>query len=232
MEERQQSRRIQTSILNGLERKALEWMARRLPRWVSSDLMTAIGMIGAVIIAVGYALSGCNVNWLWLASFGFLVNWFGDSLDGTIARVRHLQRPIYGFFLDHNVDCVNETVMFVGAGLSPFLHLPIAMGALVAYLLLSVYVYIYAHLKNEFKLTYAGFGPTELRVIVVIVNTLLIYVTPLREFTREFVISGEAVTFHLLDFVALAITLILLIFYGVSLVGSAREFGRMDPPKH
>ena len=232
MEERQQSNRIQTSILHGPENKALTWMAQRMPAWVTSDLMTIIGILGAVIIAVGYALSGRNVNWLWLASFGFFVNWFGDSLDGTLARVRGQQRPVYGFFLDHNVDCVNETIMFVGAGLSPFLHLPIAMGALVAYLLLSVYVYINAHLKNEFKLTYAGFGPTELRVIVILVNTLFIYVTPLREYAREFVLFGQNVTLHILDYIALAITVILLIFYGVSLVGSAREFSRMDPPKH
>ena len=228
---RTQSKRIQTSILNAAEKKVLVWMAERMPRWVTSDMLTVIGTLGAVIIAVGYALSSKNINWLWLASFGFLVNWFGDSLDGTLARVRNTQRPVYGFFLDHNVDCVNEAIMFLGAGLSPFLNMSVAMTVLIAYLLLSVYVYINAHLKNEFKLTYAGMGPTELRAIVVIVNTLFIYIAPLREYSREVSLFGWPMQFHILDYIAMAIALILLIFYFVSIVKSAKEFSRLDPPK-
>ena len=101
MENTTQSNRIQTSILNGVERKALIWLAKRQPSWVTSDMLTLVGSIGAVIIAVGYMLSGININFLWLATFGFLVNWYGDSLDGTLARVRNAQRPLYGFFVDH-----------------------------------------------------------------------------------------------------------------------------------
>lgn len=231
MEERTQSKRIQTSVLNAAEKKALVWMAGRMPRWVTSDMLTVIGILGAIIIAVGYWLSGRNINWLWLASGGFFINWLGDSLDGTLARVRHTQRPVYGFFLDHNVDCINETIMFLGAGLSPLLNLSVAMTVLIAYLLLSVYVYINAHLKNEFKLTYAGMGPTELRVIAVIVNTLFIYITPLREYACEVVLFGSQVTFHILDYIAMGIALIILVFYVVSIVKSAREFSRLDPPK-
>ena len=106
--ETKQSTRIQTSILNAAEKKALVWMAERCPRWVTSDMLTFLGFVGAVIIGAGYALCGVSYNFLWLASFGFIVNWFGDSLDGTLARVRHQQRPNYGFFLDHNIDCINE----------------------------------------------------------------------------------------------------------------------------
>jgi len=123
----EQSQRIQKSFLNAAEKKALVWMAERLPRWVTSDMMTAVGSIGAFTIALGYALSTRNVAWIWLASLGFVINWVGDSLDGTIARVRNQQRPKYGFFLDHNIDCINEAMMFIGLGLSPMLRMDIAL---------------------------------------------------------------------------------------------------------
>lgn len=229
--ERIQSERIQTSVLNAAEKKALVWLAERMPRWVTSDMLTAIGTLGAVIIALGYWLSSRDIGWLWLATFGFVVNWFGDSLDGTLARVRKTQRPVYGFFLDHNVDCINESIMFLGAGLSPLLNMSVAMTVLIAYLLLSVYVYINAHLKNEFKLTYAKMGPTELRIIVMIVNTLFIYIAPLREYSREVMLFGNPFVFHILDYIALAIALILIVIYLVSIIISAREFARIDPPK-
>ncbi len=119
--------RIQTSFLNGLEKKALVWLAARQPRWVTSDLLTWTGTFGSVLIALGYILSNLNVNWLWLSTFGLIVNWYGDSLDGTLARVRNTQRPIYGYYLDHTVDGINETLMFVGIGLSPFLNLYTAL---------------------------------------------------------------------------------------------------------
>ena len=123
--ETKQSVRIQTSILNAAEKKLLVRIAAHLPSWVTSDLMTFTGFLGAIIIATGYVLSNININFLWLSSFGFLVNWFGDSLDGTIARVRNQQRPSYGFFLDHNIDCINEAIMFTGAGLSRLMNLNI-----------------------------------------------------------------------------------------------------------
>ena len=109
--------RIQTSILNGAEKKLLVWLAERQPKWVVSDLLTIVGMIGSVMIAAGFILSNGNVNCLWLSIAGFIVNWYGDSLDGTIARVRGTQRPIYGYYLDHSVDVFNEAFMFIGIGL-------------------------------------------------------------------------------------------------------------------
>lgn len=232
MEERKQSTRIQTSILNGAERKLLIWLAQRMPAWVTSDMLTVIGFIGALIIATGYALTMLDIRWLWLASFGFLVNWYGDSLDGSLARVRNTQRPIYGFFLDHNVDCINETIMFVGVGLSSLMNLSSALFALVAYLLLSVYVYITAHLKNEFKITYAGLGPTEFRIIVVIVNTLFIFFPALRELSWTFTMpDGGAILLRLLDVIALVIALIIFLMYLVSIIKDARYLSKIDPPK-
>ena len=135
----EQSKRIQTSVLNNLEKKVLIWIAERMPKWVTSDMMTYFGSFGAIVIAAGYILSAKNINFLWLASAGFVINWFGDSLDGTIARVRNQQRPKYGFFLDHNIDCLNEAVMFIGAGLSPLMHLNMAVCRLYASFGLCLY---------------------------------------------------------------------------------------------
>lgn len=224
-----QATRIQTSILNAAEKKVLVWLAERQPRWMTSDILTLIGFLGAVIIAAGFILTSRNINYLWLASFGLLVNWYGDSLDGTLARVRQRQRPLYGYYLDHTMDGINESLMFIGAGLSSLMHLSLAMGILLLYLLLTVNVSINAHLRKEFKLTYAKLGPTEFRLIVVIVNTLFIFIRPLREFSRSFRVFGMDVTLSALDFVAIAFIVILLLIYIVTVVGDARYYQKADP---
>jgi phosphatidylglycerophosphate synthase len=148
--------RIQTSVLNALEKKVLVWLAERQPRWMTSDILTYMGTFGAIVIATGYILSAWNINFLWLSSLGFIINWYGDSLDGTLARVRNTQRPIYGYYLDHTIDAINEVMIFIGVGLSGLMHLEIALLALIMYLLMTINVSINAHLKKEFKLTYAG----------------------------------------------------------------------------
>lgn len=226
--ERQPSRRIQTSVLNGIERKVLVSMAGRMPGWVTSDMLTAVGVFGAVVVALGYFLSNYNINFLWIASLGFLINWFGDSMDGTLARVRNCQRPIYGFFLDHNIDGITITIMCIGAGLSELVSLYLAMGVLIIYLLLSIYVYINAHLKNEFKLTYSGMGPTEFRAAVIIINTLFIYITPLREYRQDFDIFGHMVSFTIFDYICAVILVLLIIFHIGGLLKDGRYYANAD----
>ena len=228
---KEQAKRIQTSILNAAEKKVLVWLAERQPKWMTSDILTFIGVLGAIIVAVGYALSNYNVNWLWLSTFGFFVNWYGDSLDGTLARVRGTQRPIYGFYLDHNIDGITISLMCIGAGLSKLLNLYIAMGVLVVYLLLSISVYINSHLKGEFKLTYAGMGPTEFRLIIMIVNTLFIFIAPLREFSTEFSVLGTSVCFGAFDFIGCALLLILLVIHIHNFVNDAKGYAKIDPLK-
>lgn len=229
--ERKQSTRIQTSLINAVERKVLIWMAERMPRWVTSDMLTCVGVLGALIIAAGYVLSVYDYRWLWLASAGFVVNWFGDSLDGTLARVRDEQRPLYGFFLDHNVDGINETLMFVGLGLSPFVNMGLAMSLLAVYLLLSIYVYISAHLKGEFKLTYAKLGPTEFRLLAIVVNTVLVCVEPLRAYGTTWMLLGSEVRVGVLDFVGMAVLVVMVSMLLSNLVRDAREYAKIDPPK-
>lgn len=212
--EKQQSTRIQTSILNAAEKKVLVWLAERQPKWVTSDLLTVIGSFGALVIGAGYALSCYSIHFLWLSSLGFIINWYGDSLDGTLARVRNKQRPIYGYYLDHTVDTLNEVVMFIGAGLSPFIDIRIALGALLVYFLLTINVNINAHLKGEFKLTYFKFGPTEFRIIMIIINTLLIFITPLRNY---------------MNYICLGILAILTVIYFVTIITDARWYAKNDP---
>ena len=228
---KEQAKRIQTSILNATEKKVLEWLAKRQPKWMTSDILTFIGVLGAIIVAVGYALSNYNINWLWLSTFGFFVNWYGDSLDGTLARFRGTQRPIYGFYLDHNVDGITIALMCIGAGLSDLLNLYVAMGVLVVYLLLSISVYINSHLKGEFKLTYAGMGPTEFRLIIMIVNTLFIFIAPLREYNVEFSVLGTSVCFGAFDFIGCALLLILLVIHLHNFVSDAKGYAKIDPLK-
>ena len=225
--------RIQTSFLNAAERKALIWLAERQPRWVTSDLLTWVGTFGSVLIALGYILSNLNVQWLWLSTLGLIVNWYGDSLDGTLARVRKTQRPIYGYYIDHTVDGINETLMFVGIGLSPFLNLYSALAMLVIYLQLTLNVSMNAHLKAEFKLTYAGLGPTEFRIIVILLNTFLIFIKPWRQFERVFTIFGKTIYAHALDYPGLAILVILLLIYVVTILKDAAYYSKIDPmPRH
>ena len=223
------SKRIQTSILNGLERKALIWMAERMPRWVKSDYLTILGTIGAFIVALGYILTHVNINFLWLSSFGLIVNWFGDSLDGTLARVRHTQRPIYGFYFDHTMDIINECLMFMGAGLSVLMRFDITLLALVVYLMLTINVTVDAHLKNEFRLTYAGLGPTEFRLIVILVNAAFALIRPLREYSSPVTIFGKTMIFTLMDYVVSAIVILLSVLYVFTIVKDAMEYSKMDP---
>ncbi len=223
--------RIQTSVLNALEKKVLVWLAERQPAWMTSDILTLIGTFGSLVIAAGYILSSMNINWLWLSSLGFVINWYGDSLDGTLARVRKCQRPVYGYYLDHTVDAVNEVIMFVGIGLSGLVHLELALSVLVLYLLMTVNVSINAHLKKEFRLTYAKMGPTEFRIIMILINTLFALIRPLRDFSHEVVIFGHEISFGAMDYIAVVILVILCVMHVTSVVQDAREYARIDPPQ-
>ena len=230
MDKHEESLRIQTSILNGIEKKILVWLANRQPGWMTSDILTVIGTIGAVIIAAGFIMAGNDIRFLWLSSLGFVINWYGDSLDGTLARVRNRQRPLYGYYLDHTVDAINETIMFLGAGLSGLMHFELAIMILVVYLMLTINVSVNAHLKKEFKLTYAKLGPTEFRIIMIIVNTVLIYVTPIRKFTVTIGGAEESmIILSALDIVAVFILVILSLMYLVTVIKDARGYALIDP---
>lgn len=230
-EDKKQAARIQTSILNPLEKKVLVWLAQRMPAWVTSDMLTFVGFLGAIVMATGYALANLNLNWLWLSCLGLLINWFGDSLDGSLARVRNTQRKTYGFYIDHNVDVINETIMFVGVGLSPLVNMSFAMFALVAYFMLSIYVYIDCHLKGEMRLTYAGMGPTEFRLLLIIVNICFIYIPWLSQWKKPITIFHNDFQVGLFDYIAVAAALAIFAAYIVSFFKDLKYFNQQDPIK-
>lgn len=221
--------RIQTSILNAVEKKVLVWLAQRQPKWMTSDILTYIGTFGAVIIAAGYILASVNINFLWLSSFGFVINWYGDSLDGTLARVRNRQRPIYGYYIDHTVDCINEFMIFIGIGLSGLMHLELALMILAVYFMLTINVSINAHLKKEFCLTYARLGPTEFRIIAIIANTLLALIHPLTRFYVSLFICGHQFVLKSLDLAGILVLIVLMIIYLSTIIKDGREYAEMDP---
>lgn len=204
--------RVNDILLGPLERPALKWLAARMPSWITPDICTAIGVAGALLIAVSYALSAIDRNFLWLASLGFVINWFGDSLDGTLARYRHIERPVFGFFIDHTVDAVSETIIFLGLGLTPYVNFDIACLTLIAYLLLSLLAFLRTCVAGEFKISYGKLGPTEVRVLAIILNTWM-YFGGLK--TIQFSLFGK-VTLSPYDLFVTFIGLLLLFFFIVT----------------
>ncbi|MBR1513607.1 MAG: CDP-alcohol phosphatidyltransferase family protein [Bacteroidales bacterium] len=228
---KENSVRIQTSFLNAAEKKALTWLAERLPKWTDSDMLTFVGHVGAVIIALGFILANYSVHFLWLSILGFVVNWYGDSLDGTLARVRKQQRPVYGFYIDHTMDAINEALMFMGAGLSPFMRFDLACVILVVYLMLTLNVSMNAHLKGEFRLTYAKLGPTEFRLICILACLILIGVKSLRDYTLVVPWTAGVLELHILDIIGAVILLALTVIYFITIFQDARYYNKIDP-KH
>lgn len=159
--------RVQENVLAQGERRLLNWLCARMPAWVTPDLLTAFGVFGAALVFLGYALSNWNPAILGLAIIGYGVQWFGDSMDGSIARFRHIERPKYGYFIDHSVDGIVILLIMGGIGLSPYVRLDVAMLALAGYLLLSIHAYLSARVLGELKLSYLAGGPTELRFVLI-----------------------------------------------------------------
>jgi phosphatidylglycerophosphate synthase len=159
--------RIQENILARQERRLLNWICPRLPQWVTPDLLTLLALFAAVVIFAGYVLSGFDRNWLWASVIGYFLHWFGDSLDGSLARFRSIERPRYGYFVDHSADVFGALLILVGLGLSPFIRLDAALVALAGYYMLAAHAFLSARVVGELKLSHVAAGPTELRLILI-----------------------------------------------------------------
>jgi len=162
--------RIQNSILAAPEKRFLTWMAERMPSWINSDHLTTLGFVAQLLTGFSYAMARWNRFWL-VAAVGFLaLNWFGDSMDGTLARVRHQQRPRYGFYVDHMLDSIGAVALMAGLGFSGFMSVWIAIGLLIGFLLLSIQSYLATYVLGEFRMSFWSFGPTELRLLLIVGN--------------------------------------------------------------
>jgi phosphatidylglycerophosphate synthase len=218
-------RRELTFLLAGPERRLLRWIAARLPGWVTSDQLTVLGVLAATATAVGYALSGLHPGWLWGASAALVVNWLGDSLDGTLARVRHTERPRYGYYLDHAVDAYATAAIGIGLGLSPYVSLGVALGLVVVYLWLSINVYLESTVFGAFRLAYGRLGPTEVRLLLIAVNTGLAL------HHRAPWLAGVPIR-PLADGLCIALALAMLALLVNRFARNLRDLARLEPVPH
>jgi phosphatidylglycerophosphate synthase len=173
-----QVNRIQQTVLSRAERHLLNWLCPRLPRWVTPDMLTSLALAAAAAIFVGYALSNENPAWLWLAVAGYVVHWFGDSLDGSVARFRRIERPRYGYFIDHSCDGIAILLILGGIGSSPYVRVDVALFAVAAYLLLAVNTFLTAKVMGDFPLSHLGAGPTELRLVLIALTIVMFAAGP------------------------------------------------------
>ena len=205
-----QHRRVNDILLGPLERPTLRWLAAHMPAWVTPDICTLIGVLGALGVALSYVLSMSDSIFLWFASLGFIINWFGDSLDGTLARYRRIERPRFGFFVDHTTDAFSATVIFLGLGVTPYVSFNVACLALIAYLLLCVLVFVRTSVVGEFKISYSMLGPTEIRAVAILLN-IAMYFGGIQTLSFTFAGMGQ-ITFSSYD-VTLGLVALLLFFF-------------------
>jgi archaetidylinositol phosphate synthase len=166
--------RINNSLVGAVERKALAWLVRRIPASIGPDHLTAFGILGAGVTLLGYVLTAWSVSFLWLASLGLVIHWLGDSLDGSLARFRKIERPKYGYFLDQTIDVIGNLLITVGMGLSAFVRMDVALLALAGYHALSIYSLVKACVSGQFSVSLAGWGPTEMRLLIILMNTMIL----------------------------------------------------------
>ena len=217
--------REKTFLLARPEARVLEWIARRLPGWVTPDHLTGLGVLAAIGIAAAYALSNRDPVWLWAASALLVVHWLGDSLDGTLARVRRTERPRYGYYLDHLVDAVATALIGIGLGLSPHMLLVTGLAIVIAYLVLSINTYLETNTLGVFSLGYGRLGPTEARAWLIVVNTVLAL-----GLAPAVSILGLGVT--ALDAAGLGLVALMLGGLAVRAARNLRVLARLEPPAH
>jgi len=169
------ARRVQESLSSGVEKKALLWLAARTPASINSDHLTLLGFAAEFLAGVSYAMARWNKHALLGATFFIGLNWLGDSLDGTLARFRNQQRPRYGFYADHIIDTFGAAFLMGGLAISGYLHWGVAIAMLIAFLMLSIEVYLATYTLGHFQLSYWVFGPTEIRILLAIGNVTLLY---------------------------------------------------------
>ena len=167
--------RIQESWVASYEHRLLVWIANRTPQRIGPDHLTALGFLAQVGAGACYALAFLNRFWLLGVIACLALNWLGDSLDGTLARVRHTLRPRYGFYVDHMVDSFGGVALMGGLALSGYMRPGIAIGLLIAFLMLSIQSYLATHTLGEFRLSFWKFGPTELRILLAVGNLALFW---------------------------------------------------------
>ena len=204
------------------EKRLLTAIATRLPRRILPDDMTALGVLAALGVCVAYQLANEDLVWLWAASALLVAQWLGDSLDGTLARVRKIERPTYGYYLDHLVDAIATAAIGIGLGLSPLMLLSIGTLIVVAYLILSINVYLESYAFGRFSIGYGFVGPTEVRLILIALNTVVALGVGL-----DFVLVDLQLT--VFDVIGLGIAATMIVLLIGRAARNLRELARKEP---
>ena len=219
-----QRRRLNEGLWQPLERPFLQWLAPHLPVRASPDNLTATGLVGAMVAFSGYALSRWHPGFLWLATAGLIVNWLGDSLDGTVARFRKIERPRYGFFIDHTTDLFSQVFLALGLGLSSYVRFEVACLALIVYLLVAVYTFVRTNVLGTLQIAFGGIGPTEVRVGMIMLNTWLFFAG-----SRPIVVWWAPLSG--VDMVILGSAALVFLFLVISIRRDAQRLAVEDPPR-
>ena len=214
--------RVHESWLAYHERRMLTWLARHLPGWVTPDHLTLLGLFGALLCGASYVASVFSPHLLLLACVGLVLNWFGDSLDGSVARYRGIERPRYGFFIDHSSDVISQLLIFLGLGMSPFMRFDMACLALLAYWLAALYTFIRAVATRVFQISYFGVGPTEIRLGLLIYSLALPLVDSLAVLTP----IGRMAP---IDAIVLVTFCAVLVLFIVMVHGEGRRLAALEP---
>ena len=225
MERAGKAERIADTLSGRLEKKILDRLAGVVPDRITSDHMTWFGLFGAAVIAAGYALTNISSAYVWMASAGYVLNWLGDSLDGTLARKRKAERPVYGFYIDHNVDAVTILLIGIGAGLSPYISLSTSLLVISLYFVMCIHTYINTYIRNVFKISYGKLGPTEFRLVMIIFNCLLYF------WHGRLAKYIEGMRCTALDMAGLVMAAALMFIFIFSFFRGKKEAEAADPPK-
>jgi phosphatidylglycerophosphate synthase len=177
--------RIQESLIAAAEKRTLTWLAHHTPARINSDHLTLLGFLAQCMAGICYALSRQNPDMLIAGVVCLILNWLGDSLDGTLARIRNRQRPRYGFYVDHVTDTIGALFLMGGLALSGYIHPAIAFGMLIAFLMLSVETYLATYTLARFHLSYWKFGPTEIRILLATGNIALLRYSVIKIFNHR-----------------------------------------------
>jgi phosphatidylglycerophosphate synthase len=216
--------RSNTGWLEPLESPTLAALAARMPSWVAPNHLTALGFAGSIVTFASYVLAGGDAKWLWVASIGLVVNWFGDSLDGSLARFRGIERPKYGYFLDNSIDLVMQFLLAAGIGISGFIRVDLCFLALSVFLMMSVLTLLRANISGVFQLSYGGVGPTEMRMLFIMLNAAMFFFPP-----QPVNLLGLEMTYP--NWLSLTWSTVALITFGWSMISGIRRFAIEDPPR-
>jgi archaetidylinositol phosphate synthase len=215
-----EAQRSSTGLLNTIERRVLIWLAHRIPAHINSDHLTSIGLISMVLVGVCFAASSRLPQALYGVPLFLAFNWFGDSLDGTLARVRGHQRPRYGFYVDHVLDTFGALFVLGGLAMSGHMTPLIAGGFLIAYYILSIEIYLATYCVGRFQMSFWGWGPTELRILLSI-GALVLLVKP--------IVTIAGVTMPLFDVGGVVGTIVLIVTAVISSIGNTRRLYAAEP---